>query len=167
MQRPDRRHLVAAAALCLFALPVEAISPGPPVVSSLFVPIEGDVLEPGTSNVLHLTGEVHVLTQAAFDDATGEWSVSFYGNLVRVRGTSPATGITWLGVGAQNVSWVGSNPGPPQDEAVFTFDLVGQPPGPPTVPPNPVLPVYFRDFVFAQEAGYEGSLQSVTASFVD
>jgi hypothetical protein len=28
-----------------------------------------------------------------------------------------------------------------------------------------VLPVYLRDFVFAQEAGYEGNLQSVSASF--
>jgi hypothetical protein len=54
---------------------------------------------------------------------------------------------------------------PPKTEVPLAFSLVGIAPGPPTVPPNPILPVYFRDFVFAQEAGYEGNLQSVTASF--
>ena len=98
------------------------------------------------------------------------WTVSFQGNLVRVCGTSPTTGITRLGVGAQNTSWVDTAPGPPINEVTLTFSLVGvapRPPQSPPLPPNPVLPVYFRDFVFAQEAGYEGRLQSVTASFVD
>jgi hypothetical protein len=165
MRKRCVRSLPALVVLSLLAPPVEATSPGPPVVTSLFVPIEGDVVEPGTSNLVHLTGEVHVLTQAVFDGATGQWDVAFYANLVRVRGTSAASGITYLGVGAQSTSWVGTNPGPPQTEVPLAFSLVGIAPGPPTVPPNPILPVYFRDFVFAQEAGYEGNLQSVTASF--
>jgi hypothetical protein len=169
MEEPMRkryvRYLLALVGVGLCALPVAALSPGPPEVSSLFVPIEGDVLEPGTSNVVHLTGEIHVLTRAAFDPTANEWEVALYGNLVRVRGTSAATGITYLGVGAGNVSWVGQNPGPPEDEVSLTFSLVGLNPGPPNTPPSPVLPVVLRSFVFAQEAGHEGQLDSVTASF--
>jgi hypothetical protein len=50
----------------------------------------------------------------------------------------------------------------------LTFELLGTSPGPPVQPPGPpdVLSVSFTDFVFAQEAGYEGRLQSVTAAFV-
>ena len=165
MRYPYVPLVLALAAVSLAALPVEAGNPGPPTVTSLFVPIEGDVVEPDTSNLVHLTGEVHVLTQAVFDAATGQWDVAFYANLVRVRGTSAASGITYLGVGAQSTSWVGGQPGPPNNEVPLTFSLVGTQPGPPNLPPNPVLPVYFRDFVFAQEAGFEGNLQSVTASF--
>jgi hypothetical protein len=157
-------YLPALVVVTLSALPVEAFPPSP-IVSSLFVPIEGDVPEPGTSNVVHLTGEVHVLTRAVFDAQSSEWSVAFYANLVRVRGTSAASGITYLGVGAGNVSWVGGNPGPPQNEVPLTFSLLGLSPGPPQVPPSPVLPVFLRDFVFAQEAGHEGQLDSVAASF--
>jgi hypothetical protein len=47
----------------------------------------------------------------------------------------------------------------------LTFELVGTKPGPPDFPPNPILPVYLRDFVFAQEAGHEGQLDSIIASF--
>jgi hypothetical protein len=56
--------------------------------------------------------------------------------------------------------------------AHLNFDLVETTPGPPQQPPgpdfptSPVVPVFLRDFVFAQEAGFEGSLQNVVASFV-
>jgi hypothetical protein len=33
-----------------------------------------------------------------------------YGNLVRVRGTGAASGITYLGVGADTASWAVSQP---------------------------------------------------------
>jgi hypothetical protein len=117
------------------------------------------------------SGQVHILTRVTFSDAFLP-SVQMYINLIGVEGTSATSGRTYLLVGASNVEWVGSNPGPPTiPEQTFNFDLVevnpGPPqvqPGPPTVPPNPVLPVYLRDFVFAQEAGFEGSLQHVVAS---
>jgi hypothetical protein len=163
MQERYVRYLLALVVVSLGALPVEATDPGPPTVTSLFVPIEGDVLEPGTSNVVHLTGEIHILTRAVFDPTANEWEVALYGNLVRVRGTSAATGITYLGVGAAN--WVGIKPGPPNNEVPLTFELVGIKPGPPDFPPSPILPVFLRDFVFAQEAGHEGQLDSVTATF--
>src|SRR5262245_27055174 len=115
------------------------VTPPSPIVSSLFVPIEGDITEPGTTNTLHLTGEVHVLTQVVFSD-TGVPSVGIWANLIRVRGTSAVTGITYLGVGAHNVSWVGVNPGPPDiPQENFSFEMVSleTSPGPPQTPPSP------------------------------
>lgn len=161
------RYLLALVVGTLVALPVEASNPGPPDVTSLFVPIEGDVAEPGTNNVVHLTGEVHMVTRAVFDAETNQWGFALYADLVRVRGTSAASGITYLGVGAGNVSWVSSTPGPPDGEASLTFALLGLgTPGPPDQPPGPPdLPVFFRDFVFAQEGGHEGHLLSVATSF--
>src|SRR5689334_15910837 len=85
--------LIAVAAVCLLGVPAPATPPSP-VVSSLFVPIEGDINEPGTTNMVHLTGEIHVLTQVVFSD-TGVPSVGIWANLVRVRGTSSVTGITY------------------------------------------------------------------------
>ena len=150
------------------ALVAQAVSPGPPTVSSLFVPIEGNAIEPGTNNVVHLTGEVHVITQVRFSD-TGVPSVGIWVNLVRVRGTSDVTGITYLGVGASNTSWVGIQPGPPTiPEQRLTFTLVSLEiqPGPPTLPPNPILPVFLGNFVFGVEDTNFGELQTVEATFV-
>jgi hypothetical protein len=144
-----------------------ALTPPSPIVSSLFVPIEGDITEPGTTNTLHLTGEIHVLTQVVFSD-TGVPSVGIWANLVRVRGTSSVTGITYLGVGAQNVSWVGLNPGPPnipQQQLSFTLVSLEISPGPPQLPPNPILPVFLRNFVFGAENTNQGELQTVEAGF--
>jgi hypothetical protein len=149
------------------ALVAQAVSPGPPTVSSLFVPIEGNAIEPGTNNVVHLTGEVHVITQVRFSD-TGIPSVGIWVNLVRVRGTSDVTGITYLGVGAANTSWVGVQPGPPDiPEQQLTFTLVSleTQPGPPNLPPNPVLPVFLGNIVFGVEDTNFGQLQSVDANF--
>ena len=86
--------------------------PPSPIVSSVFAPIEGDIIEPGATNTLHLTGEIHVVTHVTFSD-TGVPTVGIWANLVRVRGTSQTTGITYLGVGAGNLSWIGISPGPP------------------------------------------------------
>jgi hypothetical protein len=158
--------IVVAALVCLLGVPVKATPPNP-IVSSIFVPIEGDIIEPGTTNTLHLTGEVHVLTQVTFSDA-GVPSVGICANLVRVRGTSSVTGITYLGVGAENVSWVGTNPGPPDiPEQEFDFTVVVETkPGPPDFPPSPVLPVFLRNFVFGVEDTNWGELQTVEASFI-
>src|SRR4030095_6377553 len=150
----------------LFAVPARAVPPNP-VVSSIFVPVEGDIIEPGTTNTLHLTGEIHVLTQVTFSD-TGLPAVQIWANLMRVRGTSSETGITYLGVGAQNVSWVGAQPGPPTiPEQQFSFTLVSLEvkPGPPNVPPSPILPVLLTNFVFGVEDTNFGELQSVEATF--
>src|SRR5215471_16051047 len=99
--------LIGLALVCLLAVPARALSPGPPTVTSLFVPIDGDINEPGTTNMVHLSGEVHVVTHVTFSD-TGVPSVGIWANLVHVTGTSSVTGISYLGVGAQNVSWVGT-----------------------------------------------------------
>jgi hypothetical protein len=62
-----------------------------------------------------------------------------------------------------NFSLVEGNPGPPQGQP----GPPNQPPGPPEQPPGPPqLPVFLRDLGFAQEAGSEGSLQNVVASFL-
>ena len=160
--------LAALVLHCFLGAPAQAVKPGPPTVSSLFVPIEGDITEPGTTNLVHLTGEVHVLTQVTFSD-TGLPAVQIWANLVRVRGTSSATGITYLGVGAQNGSWVGTQPGPPTiPEQQFSFTLVSleTKPGPPDLPPNPILPVLFTNFVFGVENTNFGELQTVEATFL-
>src|SRR5262249_5008618 len=157
--------LIAFAFLCLFGVPARATPPSP-IVSSLFVPIEGDINEPGTTNMVHLTGEIHVLTQVVFSD-TGVPSVGISANLVRVRGTSSVTGITYLGLGAENVSWVGTNPGLPDiPEQHFSFTLVSLavPPSP-VLPPNPILPVFLRNFVFGVEDTNYGELQTVETGF--
>jgi hypothetical protein len=158
--------LLAVALVCLFGAPARAVPPSP-VVSSLFVPIEGDINEPGTTNTVHLSGEIHVLTHVVFSD-TGVPSVGIWANLVRVRGTSSVTGITYLGVGAANTEWVGLSPGPPDiPEQDFSFELVSVQlnPGPPDVPPSPVLPVFLRNFVFGAENTNQGELQSVETGF--
>jgi len=160
--------LIALALICFLSVPARALNPGPPnIASSLFVAIEGDINEPGTTNMVHLSGEVHVVTHVAFSD-TGVPSVGIWANLVHVTGTSSVTGITYLGVGAQNVSWVGLNPGPPGiPEQNFSFVVISveQSPGPPTVPPSPVLPVFLRNFVFGAEDTNQGQLQSVETGF--
>ena len=158
-------HLLAIGLAALFSVPARATPPNP-IVSSIFVPVEGDILEPGTTNTLHLTGEIHVLTQVTFSD-TGVPSVGIWANLVRVRGTSAATGVTYLGVGAGNVAWVGTNPGPPDiperrlDMALVSLSIS---PGPPETPPSPVLPVFLRDFHFGAEDRTFGRLMTVDAS---
>ena len=144
-------------------------TPPNPIVSSVFVPIEGDILEPGTTTTLHLTGEVHVVTHVTFSDA-GVPTVGIWANLVRVRATSQTTGITYLGVGAGNLGWAGISPGPPEiPEQTLELGLVAlerQPPGPPDTPPSPVLPIFLRDFRFGAEDTNVGRLSSVEASFV-
>jgi hypothetical protein len=105
--------------------------------------------------------------EVVFSD-TGVPSVGIWANLVRVRGTSSVTGITYLGVGAQNVSWVGLNPGPPnipQQQLSFTLVSLEISPGPPQLPPNPILPVFLRNFVFGAENTNQGELQTVEAGF--
>jgi hypothetical protein len=116
--------------------------------------------------VVTFSGQVHVLTRVTFSDAFVP-AVQMYVNLIGVEGTSATSGRTYVLVGASNVEWVGINPGPPDiPEQTFNFSLVQISPGPPELPPSPVLPVFLRDFVFAQEAGSEGSLHNVVASFL-
>jgi hypothetical protein len=163
MMRPT---LIASALVCFLGVPARATPPSP-VVSSLFVSIEGDINEPGTTNMVHLSGEVHVVTHVTFSD-TGVPSVGIWANLVHVTGTSSVTGITYLGVGAQNLSWVGVSPGPPEiPEQDFSFVLISVDisPGPPQLPPNPILPVFLRNFVFGAENTNQGELQSVETGF--
>ena len=163
MTRTLRCALVILVAL---VVPIGATPPSP-IVSSIFVPIEGDIIEPGASNVLHLTGEVHVLTQFTVSDQ-GVPSVAVWANLVRVRGTSQVTGTTYLAVGAANVGWSGTSPGPPdipEQRLEFALVSIGTSPGPPEVPPSPVVPVFFRGFVFGAEDTNFGKLQTVDASF--
>jgi hypothetical protein len=169
LHRCVRYSLATAIALAtVLDVRLQAVPPSP-IVSSIFVPIEGDIIEPGTTNTLHLTGEIHVLTQVAVSDANVP-SVGIWANLVRVRGTSTATGITYLGVGAGNVGWVATNPGPPDiPEQHFEFGLVSlaTSPGPPDLPPSPILPVFLRAFTFGAEDTNLGKLQSVEAGFVN
>jgi len=167
MSKRSARFFVVTLVVVLLSVSAQAVPPNP-VVSSVFAPIEGDVGEPGTTNTLHLTGEIHVLTQVAFSEA-GVPTVSIWANLVRVRGTSAVTGITYLGVGAGNLSWVGISPGPPDipeqrlDLALVSLSVS---PGPPNVPPSPILPVFLREFRFGTEDTNFGRLVSVEASFV-
>ena len=159
--------LFLAIVVAFLSAPVEATPPNP-IVSSVFVPIEGDIIEPGTTTTLHLTGEIHVVTHVAFSDA-GVPIVGIWANLVRVRGTSAATGVTYLGVGAGNFAFVGINPGPPNiPEQRFDVALVSVSisPGPPETPPNPILPVFLRDFHFGAEDTNVGRLLAVAAGFV-
>lgn len=156
----------ALAILIMLVVPIGATPPNP-VVSSLFVPIEGDIVEPGTTNILHLTGEVHVVTHVTVSEQ-GVPSVSIWANLVRVRGTSQATGATYLAVGAGNVEWTGTSPGPPgipEQQLEFGLVNVGTDPGPPNLPPSPIVPVFFRAFRFGAEDTNFGRLQDVEASF--
>ena len=166
MSRRRLQTLFAVALVSTLGSSVHAVPPSP-IVSSIFVPLEGDIIEPGTTNtVLHLTGEVHVLTHVTYSD-TGIATVSIWANLIRVRGTSPG-GVTYLAVGAGNVSWIGVSPGPPnvsEQQLEFALVSVGINPGPPNTPPSPIVPVFFRNFVFGAENTNLNKLQSVDASF--
>jgi hypothetical protein len=156
----------------LYFFSASASGAAAPKVSNLYVPLQEDVTL-ANGDVVSFSGQVHVLTRVTFSDAFVP-AVQMYVNLIGVEGTSATSGRTYLLVGAANVEWAGANPGPPDiPEQTFNFSLVqvnpGPPetsPGPPNVPPSPILPVFLRDFVFAQEAGSEGSLQGVVASFL-
>ena len=54
MSRRAVQFFVVIVVVALFGVPARATPPNP-VVSSVFAPIEGDIIEPGTSNTLHLT----------------------------------------------------------------------------------------------------------------
>jgi hypothetical protein len=137
----------------------------PPTVSNLYVPIEGTVAL-SNNEVVNFSGQVHVLTRVTFSH-TFVPAVQMYVNLIGVQGTSLTTGSSYLLVGASNAEWVGLNPGPPDiPEQTFNFSLVETNPGPPDVPPSPIVPVFLHEFTFAQEAGFEGTLLRVEASFV-
>lgn len=160
--------LIGVVLVSFLGIPAHADPPGA-IVSSLFVPIEGNIIEPGTTNALHLTGEVHVITQVTFSD-TGVPSVGIWANLVRVRGTSEATGITYLGVGADNTDWVGRDPGPvgiPEQQFNLRLVRLEKDPGPPNLPPSAILPVFLGNFVFGVEDTNFGQLLSVEARFGD
>lgn len=165
------RNSFIVTAVILLSLQVGTASVGSPTVSNIYVPLQGEVTLPNGDTVL-LSGRVHILSRVTFSDAFVP-TVNLYVNLIGVEGTSDTTGNRYLVVGASNVEWFGTNPGPPDiPEQTFNFSLVetnpGPPeisPGPPNTPPNPILSVFLRDFVYAQEAGSEGSLQAVVASF--
>jgi len=166
------RNSFNVAAIILIALHgVMAAAPSTRV-SNVYVPLQGEVTL-SNGDVVTFSGQVHVLTRVTFSDAFVP-AVQMYVNLIGVEGTSDTTGNRYLVVGASNVEWVGVSPGPPNiPEQTFNFSLVeanpGPPetnPGPPETPPSPILPIFLRDFVFAQEAGSEGSLQGVVASFL-
>jgi hypothetical protein len=157
-------YLVLVFAL-LFSVVSGAGASSPPTVSNLYVPIEGTVAL-SNNEVVNFSGQVHVLTRVTFSD-TFVPAVQMYVNLIGVQGTSPTTGKSYLLVGASNAGWVGLNPGPPDiPEQTFNFSLVETSPGPPNLPPSPIVPVYLHEFTFAQEAGFEGTLLGVEASFV-
>jgi hypothetical protein len=149
----------------LYFFSASASNAAAPTVSNLYVPLQGDVTL-SNGDVVTFSGQVHVLTRVTFSDAFVP-AVQMYVNLIGVEGTSATSGRTYLLVGASNVEWVGTSPGPPEiPEQTFNFSPVQVNPGPPDLPPSPILPVFLRDFVFAQEAGSEGSLQNVVASFL-
>ena len=140
-------------------------------VTNRYVPLEGDVTLPD-GDVVTFSGQVHVLTRVTFSEAFVP-AVQMYVNLIGVEGTSETTGHSYLLVGASNLELAGTNPGPPNvPDQKFNFSPVAINPGPPDtppspiVPPSPIIPVYLNDFTFAQEAGSEGLLISVNASFV-
>jgi hypothetical protein len=154
--------VIAVILLGLYGATANAASP---VVSNVYVPLQGEVTLPNGDTVF-LAGRVHILSRVTFSDAFVP-TVDLYVNLIGVEGTSDTTGRRYLVVGASNVEWVGTSPGPPDiSEQTFNFSLVETNPGPPELPPSPILPVFLRDFVYAQEAGSEGSLQGVVASFL-
>lgn len=170
--------LFIVATVILLGLYGVVVTASTATVSNVYVPLEGEVTL-SNGDVVSFSGQVHVLTRVTFSDAFVP-TVTMYVNLIGVEGTSVRSGRTYLLVGASDVEWVGSNPGPPVvPDQTFNFNLVegnpgppqgqpgppDEPPGPPNLPPNPVLPIFLRDFVFAQEAGSEGSLQHVVASF--
>src|SRR5262245_47548478 len=161
-----KKSFIVIAALLSLCGAARATQPGPPTVTSLFVPLEGDVTL-SNGELVRFSGEIHVLSQVRFSE-DGVPTVNIFTNLNRVEGTSLTTGTTYILVGATNLEVVGTKPGPPDiPEQTLNFSLISLEvkPGPPDVPPNPVLPVILRNFVFAQEAGFEGNLDSVEASF--
>lgn len=153
-----------ATAVIVLGVYVSTADASAPTVSNVYVPLQGEVTL-SNGDVVFLSGRVHVLSRATFSDAFVP-TLNLYVNIVGVEGTTTGTGVRYLVVGATNFEWIGTSPGPPNvSDQTFSFSLIQVNPGPPDLPPNPVLPVYLRDFVYAQEAGSEGSLQNVVASF--
>ena len=165
MRRCARWTLGAAILVSLASPPAWAASPGPPEVSSLFVPLEGEVML-SNGDLVSFAGEVHVLTQVVFS-GTGVPSTSIYVNLARVQGTG-TSGAHYVVVGAVSTTEVGANPGPPEipgQEFNFALVTLGVPPSP-AVPPSPILSVVLEQFTFCQESDCApGALFHVEAHF--
>jgi hypothetical protein len=155
----------AVAILITLVVPIGATPPNP-VASSLFVPIEGDIVEPGTTNILHLTGEVHVVTHFTVSDQR-VFAVSIWANLVRVRGTSQATGNTYLAVGRATSDGAASTPALP----IFRYSSSSSASSTSAQALvrrkfRPVLSFpSFRNFRFGAEDTNFGKLQDVDAGF--
>ena len=166
------REVFIIATVILVGLYGISVTASTTTLSNVYVPLDGEVTLPN-GDVVTFSGEVHVLTRVTFSDEFVP-TVNMYVNLIGVEGTSATTGKRYLVVGASSLELVGGNPGPPTiPDQTFSFSLVEVAPGPPNVSPGPptinpgppILSVFLRDFVFAQEAGSEGSLQNVIASF--
>jgi len=148
------RSLRSTFALFLFALiaaiPVAAAEGV--VTSSLMVPVDGLVFNPGgTLEGVALTGRVHLVTRVQPGEPCQRSDpCHVYVNLADVKGIGLSSGALYVAIGAASPPF--ATPMPPPILPQFVIMPVSTPPNPIT-PPNPVLPITFVVTLAFDQAG--------------
>ena len=121
------------------------------VTSSLMVPVDGLVFQPGGNleNVA-LTGRVHLVTQfTPGDPCIPSDPCRVFVNLADVKGIGLLSLSSYIAIGAVNLDCIPTDPCVPQ----FAIMPVAVPPTPIT-PPNPIMPITFVVRLAFDESGH-------------
>jgi len=149
------RQLKSIAATALFALATlvsAGVSAEGPVTSSVMVPVDGLVFQPGgTFESVALTGRMHLVTQSIPNDpCTSSDPCSVFFNLADVKGIGLPSGNNYIAIGAVTTTCYPVDPCFPS----FTILPVSSPNPPPIVPPSPIMPITFSVRIAFDSAGH-------------
>jgi hypothetical protein len=149
------RPLKSIAASLLFALaPLvsDGVSAADPVTSSVMVPVDGLVFQPGgTFESIALTGRMHLVTQFYPNDpCTPTDPCRVFFDLADVKGIGLPSGNTYVAIGAVTTSCTPVDPCFPS----FTILPVSSPVPPPIIPPDPIMPITFSVRIAFDSTGH-------------
>jgi hypothetical protein len=143
------------AASVLFALATLVSAGGlaaGPVTSSLMVPVDGLVFQPGgTFESIALTGRMHLVTQFyPTDPCIPNDPCRVFFDLADVKGIGLPSGNSYVAIGAVTTTCMPVDPCFPS----FTILPVSVPNGPPIAPPSPIMPITFSVRIAFDSAGH-------------
>ena len=150
------RPLKSIAATVLFALATlvsAGVSAAYPVTSSVMVPVDGLVFQPGgTLESIALTGRMHLVTQfTPTDPCIPSDPCRVFFDLADVKGIGLPSGNTYVAIGAVTTSCT------PVDPCFPSFTILpvsAQPIPPPITPPNPIMPITFSVRIAFDSTGH-------------
>ena len=149
------RHLKSLAATALFALTTlvsAGASAAGPVTSSVMVPVDGLVFQPGgTLESIALTGRMHLVTQfMPTDPCIPNDPCRVFFDLADVKGIGLPSGNNYVAIGAVTTSCMPVDPCFPS----FTILPVSAPGSPPITPPSPIMPITFSVRIAFDSTGH-------------